>query len=71
LDKLLKRIDELIEEDPVRRVHLRIPQSQGKALATLDARARIHTREYRGGQVDLEVEAPESVLRQVKEFVAE
>jgi 50S ribosomal subunit-associated GTPase HflX len=69
LDTLLQRIDELIEDDPLRRVHVRIPQSEGKTLAMLDAKARIYLREYREGYVDLDVEAPESVLRQMKEFV--
>src|SRR3954468_20827696 len=32
LNGLLERIDEMLEEDPVRTVHLRIPQSEGKAL---------------------------------------
>ena len=38
MDKLLQRIDELIEQDPVRQVRLQVPQSEGKALATLDAK---------------------------------
>ncbi len=49
LDRLLERIDELIAEDPVRRVHLRVPQSEGKALAALDAKSVIFAREYRDG----------------------
>ncbi len=69
LDKLLQRIDELIEDDPVRRVHLRVPQSEGKALSTLDAKAKVYTREYRDGYVDLDLQAPESVLRGMKKFV--
>ncbi len=68
LDRLLKRIDRLIEEDPVRRVVLRIPQSEGKAIAMLDAKAKIYTREYRDGYAELDVEAPESVLRGMKKF---
>ncbi len=71
LDKLLQRIDEQIAEDPVRRVHLRVPQSEGKALATLDAKAVVFAREYRDGYVELDVQAPESVLRRMKQFVAE
>ncbi len=49
LDRLLQCIDELIAEDPVRRVHLRVPQSEGKALAALDAKSVIFAREYRDG----------------------
>lgn len=69
LDRLLERIDALIEEDPVSRVHLLIPQSEGKALAHLEARARIYSRKYLDGAVELEADAPESVVRGMKEFV--
>ncbi len=69
LDKLLQHIDAQIVEDPLRRVHLRVPQSEGKALAALDAKAQVYAREYRNGHVDLDVQAPESLLRRMKSFV--
>jgi GTPase len=69
LDRLLQRIDELIEHDPVRTVRLQVPQSEGKVLATLDAKAVVLSREYRDGSVALEVQAPESVLRNIKSFL--
>jgi len=69
LDHLLEHIDSQIAENPLRRVHLRVPQSEGKALATLDARARVYAREYRDGYVDLDVQAPESVLRRMRNYV--
>jgi len=69
--KLLHRIDELIEQDPVRQVRLYVPQSEGKALATLDAKAVIMSREYRDGYVELEVQAPASVVRRLKSFLSE
>jgi len=69
LDRLLARIDAMIEEDPVSRVHLRVPQKEGKALAMLEAKARIYSRTYKDGAVQLEVEAPESVVRRVREWV--
>jgi len=68
LDLLLERIDKMIEEDQVSRVHLRIPQSEGKLLALLEARARIYSRDYKDGAVELEVDAPESVVRRVRTF---
>jgi GTP-binding protein HflX len=70
LDHLLARIDALIEEDRVRRVHLRVPQKEGKTLALLEAKARIYSRTYKDGMVELEVEAPETVVRRVREWVA-
>jgi GTP-binding protein HflX len=69
LDKLLARIDAMIEEDSVSRVHLRIPQNEGKLLAMLEAKARIFSRKYKDGAVELEVEAPASVVRRVREWV--
>lgn len=69
LDRLLERIDAMIEEDPISRVHLRVPQKEGKMLALLEARARIYARQYRDGLVELEAEAPESVLRRAKSFL--
>jgi GTP-binding protein HflX len=69
LDHLLARIDEMIDEDRVSRVHLRVPQKEGKSLALLEAKARIYSRAYKDGAVELEVEAPASVVRRVREWV--
>jgi GTPase len=69
LTYLLDRIDALIAEDPITRVRLRIPQKEGKALALLEAKARIYSRTYRDGAVELEADAPESVSRKVREWV--
>jgi GTP-binding protein HflX len=69
LDRLLARIDQMIEQDPVSRARLRVPQSEGKALAAIDARAVVIERKYRQGYVELEVDAPESLLRQLKGFL--
>jgi len=69
LARLLQRIDAMIEEDAVSRVHLRIPQKEGKTLAMLEAKARIYSRKYVDGAVELEVEAPQSVVRKIKAFV--
>ncbi len=71
LDGLLERIDRMLEEDPVRTVHLRIPQSEGKALATIEGSARVYSRKYKDGLVELEAEAPESIVRKVSKFVIE
>jgi GTP-binding protein HflX len=69
LARLLLRIDAMIEEDAVSRVHLRIPQKEGKMLAMLEARACIYSRRYIDGAVELEVEAPQSVVRKIKAFI--
>jgi GTP-binding protein HflX len=69
MSTLLDRIDEMLSEDPISRVRLRVPQKEGKLLALLEARSRIYSREYKEGTVELEVEAPESVVRKVRAFV--
>ena len=69
IETLLERIDRMLSADALSRVRLKIPQKEGKTLALLEARARILSRRYRGGVVDLEVEAPQSVMRKVREWV--
>jgi GTPase len=68
---LLDRIDDMLSEDPISRVHLRVPQKEGKMLSLLEARSRIYSRAYKGGLVEMEVEAPESVVRKLREWVVE
>ena len=69
LDRLLARIDEVIEEDPVSRVRVSVPQKEGKILAMLEAKARIYSRAYKDGAVELDIEAPQSVVRRVGHWV--
>ena len=69
LDKLLARIDAMIEEDRISRVRLRIPQKEGKTLAILEAQARIYSRKYKDGAVELEADAPASVVRRMREWI--
>jgi 50S ribosomal subunit-associated GTPase HflX len=59
----------MLEGDRPTRVRLRIPQKEGKALSQLEARARILSRKYRGGLVELEAEAPDSLLRRMRQWV--
>ncbi|HYL16881.1 MAG TPA: GTPase HflX [Terriglobales bacterium] len=71
LSTLLDRIDQELGEDPLSRIHLRVPQKEGKTLALLEARSRIYSRQYKDGLVELEAEAPQSLVRRVREFVVE
>jgi 50S ribosomal subunit-associated GTPase HflX len=68
LSTLLGRIDERLEDDRPSRVRLRIPQEEGKALALLQARARIYSRSIRT-DLELEAEAPDSLLRHMRQWV--
>jgi GTPase len=69
LTTLLDRIDQMLSEDATSRVRLRVPQKEGKALAMLEARSRISSREYVDGAVELEAEVPESVIRRMSAWV--
>jgi GTP-binding protein HflX len=69
LDRLREQIDAMVDEDRISCVHLRVPQKEGKTLAMLEARARIYSRKYQDGAVEMEAEAPESVVRRVREWV--
>jgi GTPase len=69
MSTLLERIDQMLQGDPVSRVRLQVPQKEGKLLAMLEARSRIYTRHYKDGLVLLDAEAPESVVRKVREYV--
>jgi GTP-binding protein HflX len=69
LGTLLDRVDEVLSEDATSRVHLRIPQREGKALAMLEAGSRIYSRQYKDGLVEMEAELPQSIARRVKGWV--
>ncbi len=70
LERLLAAIDTHLDLDPIERARLRVPQSEGKALAQLESRAIIHSRQYGENEtVELEVDAPESLLRRLHQFV--
>jgi GTP-binding protein HflX len=71
MSTLMDRIDQMLQGDALSRVQLRVPQKEGKTLALLEARARIYSRNYKDGLVELEVEAPESVVRRVREWMVE
>jgi len=72
LDRLLAAIDAHLDQDPIARACLRIPQSNGKALAQLESRSIVVSRRYGENEmVDLEVDAPESLLRKLSQFVVD
>ncbi len=69
LSTLLERVDQMLQEDPLSRVRLRVPQAEGKMLALVQSRARVFSREYQDGFVEMEAQAPESLLRKLKSYV--
>jgi GTP-binding protein HflX len=72
LDRLLAAIDAHLDQDPIGRARLRVPQSEGKALAQLESRSVILSRHYGENEmVEFEVDAPESLLRRLGRFVVD
>jgi GTP-binding protein HflX len=69
IDQLLAAIDAHMEIDALRPMRIRVPQSQGKLLAQIEARARIVKRSYRDAAVEMELEAPESLARSLQAYV--
>ena len=69
LTTLLDRVDQMLSEDALSRMRLRVPQKEGKALAMIEARSRIYSRQYKDGAVELEAEVPESLARKLKQWV--
>ncbi|MGH9603599.1 MAG: GTPase HflX, partial [Terriglobales bacterium] len=60
-----------LQDDPLSRVHLRVPQAEGKMLALVQARARVLSRDYQDGFVEMEAQAPESLLRKLRPYVVD
>jgi GTP-binding protein HflX len=71
LDDLLAAIDARLDIDALQRLRLRVPQSEGKVLAQIEARAHILKRSYRDSAVHMEVDAPESLVRVLQPYVVE
>ncbi|HEV2961815.1 MAG TPA: GTPase HflX [Candidatus Angelobacter sp.] len=69
LGELLTAIDNKIDVDSLRPVRVNMPQSEGKLLAQIEARAHILKRVYRDSAVRMDLEAPESLIRILQPFV--
>jgi GTP-binding protein HflX len=63
LEQLAQAIDAGLEIDALRHMRIRVPQSEGKLLAQIEARAKVAKRVYRDSTVQMEVDAPESLAR--------
>ena len=68
LDALLTRIDAVLTTDPISRMSVSVPQSEGKLLAMIEARGNILERAYKRDHVQLTVEGPRSLLRHLQSF---
>ncbi|MFY9731351.1 MAG: GTPase HflX [Candidatus Acidiferrales bacterium] len=70
LEDLLARIDAVLPGDPLVRLRLNVPLADGRDLAIIHACGRVLSSEVQDGHMQLEAELPESVARQLQEFVA-
>ncbi|MGZ4871472.1 MAG: GTPase HflX [Candidatus Angelobacter sp.] len=68
LDDLLSTIDDHLKIDAIQHMRIRVPQSEGKLLAQIEARTHILKRSYRDSKVQMDVEAPESLARTLREY---
>jgi GTP-binding protein HflX len=65
---LLAAIDKALFSDPVIETELRVPQSDGAALAAIEGGMVIHTRAYEGNMVRLTVSGPASLVGRVRKY---
>src|ERR1700685_1080777 len=69
LDELLARVDAVMPVDPLVRLNLRIPISDGRHLSLVHACGRVLHSEVSEGHMNLEAELPESLARRLEDFV--
>jgi GTP-binding protein HflX len=65
---LLAAIDAGLHSDPIVEAELRIPQHEGAVLAAIDAGMIVHSREYEGNLVRLNVSGPASLIGRMRRF---
>lgn len=70
LDELLVAIDAALVADPLVEANFRIPQSEGAALAALDAGAVVTGKSFDGNVVFLTARGPASLLERYRRFRA-
>ena len=65
---LLAAIDKTLYSDPLIETELRVPQSDGAALATIEAGMLVHSRSYDGNLVRLAVSGPASLIGRLRKY---
>jgi GTPase len=66
LDELLRRIDVSLPVDPIVKLALRMPLSEGRSLALIHALGRVTRSRVDDSHMELEAEIPEAVARRLK-----
>jgi GTPase len=70
IEGLLAAIDEALVADPLEDAELMVPQSEGAALAAIEAGMVIHGRSFVGDQVHLSVRGPASLVGRIRQGLA-
>ena len=68
MDALLSAIDKALFSDPLIETELRVPQSDGAALAAIEGGMVVHSRAYEGNLVRLVVSGPASLLGRLRKY---
>lgn len=69
LDSLMEKIDRVLQLDPLAIIHLRVPHTEGATLHLVHERARVIRKTTHEDVVEIVAEAPESVRRQLVNFL--
>ena len=69
LPDLLAQIDLAMDVDPLVRLKLRMPASDGRNLSLVEARGRVLRSEFADGHFLVEAELPQSAARRLQQFV--
>jgi GTP-binding protein HflX len=72
IDELLRRIEKAIPIDPIVKLSLHMPLTEGRTLALIHALGRVTRSEANETHIDMDAEVPENVAKRLKlnEFVA-
>jgi len=66
LEELLRRIEIAIPVDPLVKLKLHVPLSEGRCLALIHAMGRVNRSRVNDTHMDLEAEVPETIARRLK-----
>ena len=66
ISTLLKRIDELITDDPIVKAKFLVDRHRGELLSRIFSRGKVINCDYRNKQVMVEIEAPRSFLKKIE-----
>jgi GTP-binding protein HflX len=65
LDDLLRRVDESMAVDPIRRLRFSVPLADGRTLALVHGLGRVLHSELRDSEMFIDAEVPESLVRRL------